>query len=702
MKKTTAILIFGLVPILSTFPFLLSINNVLPYFPFYPIFDLSHSDSMRDVYGLWLFKQLLIKKICSTWTDFIFYPIGINLSLYLTQIFFLGLLSSLLSFVFSWVTIYNILLLLAFWGIGYFTYCLARNAGLEKNIAIISGLSFQMSPWTYANVLSHLFVLWAVCGFILYAIALTSIISATKNQERVPWRYYLLGSFGFFLTFTTYVYFTIFIAIFSALVVIWYGRKSLKTWSMFLKNMFKLALLSIILVCPFLLIIFCYLHKAGTEALAVPLSLANKWSVDLVSYFLPSEFNPIFKSWVFPIKQNFSGNVAIQSAFINPVILLFGVLGLLNSKNKIKSLWFLVFLLFFSLSLGPFLKINGHTYNLPLPYCLLHVLPIFQAIRDCSMMTGIAHLAMSILFGLGISAYYQRFLGKHKHFIMSILLFLGFILYVNYYFTYTTPNLSPGYKIIKNAPRDKTVLELPYDPYRYANFYAQMYHHKRLINGMGLRLSPFYNNYFEQIWQNILAIPKQTIAALNLGYIIVHKDGYNCKTTTSSLGQEIWSDKKISIFKVSSSGLNIKQYFLDFSSKEKTFAIFKGLSCPEISAETPPRTFRWSSEKKTEIWFYISPKDTQKINFLEIFVYPFVPPFKQTQVMTVFLNQYKIKSLNLEKKWTLYRLKVKDRLKPGLNKLSFEYSHVFRPCDYYPQSKDDRTLAVAFDFLRLK
>ncbi|CAD7773808.1 MAG: hypothetical protein KIIPBIDF_00923 [Candidatus Methanoperedenaceae archaeon GB50] len=55
-----------------------------------------------------------------------------------------------------------------------------------------------MSPWTYANVLSHLFVLWAVCGFILYAIALTSIISATKNQERVPWRYYLLGSFGFF------------------------------------------------------------------------------------------------------------------------------------------------------------------------------------------------------------------------------------------------------------------------------------------------------------------------------------------------------------------------------------------------------------------------------------------------------------------------------------------------------------------------
>jgi len=650
MKKTTAILVFGLVPILSTFPFLLSINNVLPYFPFYPIFDLSH------------------KKICSTWTDFIFYPIGINLSLYLTQIFFLGLLSSLLSFVFSWITIYNILLLLAFWGIGYFTYSLARNAGLEKNIAIISGLAFQMSPWTYANVLSHLFVLWAVCGFILYAIALTSIISATKNQERVPWRYYLLGSFGFFLTFTTYVYFTIFIAIFSALVVIWYGCKSLKTWSMFLKNMFKLALLSIILVCPFLLIIFCYLHKVGTEALAVPLSLANKWSVDLVSYFLPSEFNPIFKSWLFPIKQNFSGNVAIQSAFINPVILLFGVLGLLNSKNKIKSLWFLVFLLFFSLSLGPFLKINGHTYNLPLPYCLLHVLPIFQAIRDCSMMTGIAHLAMSILFGLGISAYYQRFLGKHKHFIMSILLFLGFILYVNYYFTYTTPNLSPGYKIIKNAPRDKTV----------------------------------YNNYFEQIWQNILAIPKQTIAALNLGYIIVHKDGYNCKTTISSLGQEIWSDKKISIFKVSSSGLNIKQYFLDFSSKEKTFAIFKGLSCPEISAETPPRTFRWSSEKKTEIWFYISPKDTQKINFLEIFVYPFVPPFRQTQVMTVFLNQYKIKSLNLEKKWTLYRLKVKDRLKPGLNKLSFEYSHVFRPCDYYPQSKDDRTLAVAFDFLRLK
>jgi len=70
--------------------------------------------------------------------------------------------------------------------------------------------------------------------------------------------------------------------------------------------------------------------------------------------------------------------------------------------------------------------------------------------------------------------------------------------------------------------------------------------------------------------------------------------------------------------------------------------------------------------------------------------------------MTVFLNQYKIKSLNLEKKWTLYRLKVKDRLKPGLNKLSFEYSHVFRPCDYYSESKDDRTLAVAFDFLRLK
>lgn len=401
------IFIFCLFPIFSTFPFIFHIHRSLPYF--HPLFDLAHTDSVRDVYALWLFKQLW--QTGSLWkgfTDTIFHPVGIDISIHTVQISFLGLIASFLSIIFDWITIYNLLLLTGFFLIGYLSFVLIQRVTNDLKASLIAGMAMQMSPWTYANVMSHLFILWGFSGFLLFSIFIVSVIHDIRTKKRTRFAIYLLGLFGFTLTLTTYIYFSLFIIIFSLIALSFYLMKERMLAKELFLRLVKLSLVWSIVFSP-LIYFFINILKISDKAMLIPsLSLANEWSVDLLSYFLPSEFNPLFKPFVLPLKAYFNGNAAIQAAHISPIIFALAGLAVWQSKNRLKYLWLSTFIIFFFLSLGPFLKINGNTYHLPLPYYLLHHVPIFQSIRDCSMMTSVSHLSLIVLFGMGIKAWYEK------------------------------------------------------------------------------------------------------------------------------------------------------------------------------------------------------------------------------------------------------------------------------------------------------
>ena len=699
-------LIFWLVPIFSTFPFIFHINKSLPYF--YPLFDLAHTDSLRDVYALWLFKKMW--QTGSFWrgfTDAVFYPIGIDISIYMVQISFLGLIAYFLSNVFDWITIYNLLLLIAFFLIGYLSFLLIQKVTNDLGASIIGGLAMQISPWTYANAMSHIFVLWAFSGFILFCIFIVSAIHNIKTKKKIGLATYSLGLFGFTLTLTTYIYFSLFIIIFILIVLTFYLIEERKLAKELFFCLTKLGLVWCIIFSPLIYFFINVLKTSKKVILVVPLSLANQWSVDLLSYFLPSEFNPLFKPFILPLKAHFSGNAAIQAAHISPIILFFSALAIWQDKNRFKGLWLATFLLFFLFSLGPFLKVNGHTYPLPLPYQIIHRLPIFQAIRDCSMMTSISHLSLMVLFGMGIKTCYK--MAKAKKY-LGLLLIIFILTYINYDFRYAPPSIPKGYELIKNAQDKKTLLELPYDNYCYSYLYFQIFHKKRLINGIGIRYSPFYDTYFYQVRKNLYSVPQETINALNLGYIIIHKDYYlskdileKDKRIVSNLPvNKIWEDKECIIFKVNKSKIRpyYTPYYIDFSKEERIFVLFNNFSYPEVVPHSS-FTFRWATTNHSDIWFYVWPGDEKRLNYLEVCLHPFLRYHGDRRMVTICINGKKIDTIFLTTDWLVHRISnIQNFLRPGLNKIGFIYDGAFRPYDYY-KSSDKRPLSVAFDYIRI-
>lgn len=300
---------------------------------------------------------------------------------------------------------------------------------------------------------------------------------------------------------------------------------------------------------------------------------------------------------------------------------------------------------------------------------------------------------------------------KTRKYFGLILLIIGILTYINYDFKYASPLIPKEYELIRQAEDKKAVLELPYDHYCYAYFYFQTFHQKKLVNGIGIRYRPFYDTYFSQIRQNVFSAPQQTAAALNLGYIVIHKNHYPNSTTLEEdkkliscfAVNKLWENKECVIFKLSESKpMPVRTtYGIDFSREEKSFVLFNNFSWSEVILGSPHFTFRWTIAQHSDIWVYLWPGSEKGLNCLEVCLHPFLRYPEDKRKVTVFINGRKLDTFSLATDWSVHKIvNIKNILRPGLNKISFKYDGAFRPCDYY-QSNDQRLLSVAFDYLKL-
>ena len=145
---------------------------------------------------------------------------------------------------------------------------------------------------------------------------------------------------------------------------------------------------------------------------AIPLS------VDLLGWFTPTVLHPLFGSDLVAELRRVQERVHLDSGvgfqdvntvFLGWVSLALAVLGVIVYRRKVH-IWLWTSLIFGIFTLGPFLQINGrYRFDLdgieatfPLPFVILHYLPIIKANRAPNRNSVLLMLGLAVLVGYGV------------------------------------------------------------------------------------------------------------------------------------------------------------------------------------------------------------------------------------------------------------------------------------------------------------
>jgi hypothetical protein len=234
---------------------------------------------------------------------------------------------------------------------------------------------------------------------------------------------------------------------------------------------------------------------------------ADVYSSDVLSWVTPSAVQRIPGSVFAALDRQVTGGERL--AFPGFAVLLLASAGAILGARRRRGVWVLLFAVFFVLSLGPFLHVNGWTgdhfetygsrYSVPLPFFLLHSVPLLNGVRVPGRFSVVGILALDVLAALALARLAR---GRPRLGWGAAALALGVIVAEFFPAAITTlPAAVPSpYAAIRADPDPGAVLEIPlqwrtgYDGYgggipRYTTMpmYYAIEHRKPLVNGMVAR-----------------------------------------------------------------------------------------------------------------------------------------------------------------------------------------------------------------------
>ena len=145
---------------------------------------------------------------------------------------------------------------------------------------------------------------------------------------------------------------------------------------------------------------------------AIPLS------TDLLGWFTPTMLHPIFggdlitelrRVQLRALEMGVTGFRDLNTVFLGWVTLALALIGVFAYRSKVR-IWIWTSIIFGLFTLGPFLQINGeYQFDLdgvdatfPLPYALLHYMPIVKANRAPNRNSVLLMLGLAVLVGYGV------------------------------------------------------------------------------------------------------------------------------------------------------------------------------------------------------------------------------------------------------------------------------------------------------------
>lgn len=400
-------------------------------------------DESTFLWNVWYFKYALVDNLANPLhSELIWYPLGIDLILY-TYNFFHALLAQPLMLAFNLPLASNVAIWLSTILSGYGVFLLVRYL-LGRRWAGVSRLTpgAAMFAATGAGLL-YAFgsnrAIYAMLGHYdmvttqwipFYALALLRALDGGLSRRR---RIHAALWAGFFMALNglaemiTAVFLAIFTLIVLLIVLPAGVRRGHQTegkagapwpgWGMIVLLPLLAAATAFVVWSPVLLPI---LNQFVTDDFslqgwgeAIPLS------ADLTNFFSPTVIHPIFGGDVVAelrrvqlraLEMGVTGPRDVTTVFLGWVTAALALIGLIRFRRRVK-LWGWTALVFGLFSLGPFLQINGrYRFDLdgieatfPLPFALLHYIPIVKANRAPNRNSVLLMLGLAVLVGYALA-----------------------------------------------------------------------------------------------------------------------------------------------------------------------------------------------------------------------------------------------------------------------------------------------------------
>ena len=435
-------------------------------------------DVFQSLWNLWWTPHAIFSLHQSPYhTALLFAPLGANL---VTET--LTPIAGILSVPFQLISLpfaYNVLFFTSFAFSGLFMYMLAHYITKSRNGSVLAGLIYAFSPMHIAQSYSHLN--WTIVEFI--PLFILFFIMALKEKN---WKYSLYAGISFvLLTFMGDIEQGLVIAVFvivSIVVMLLIERRELLSRQA-LKSLVLIAIFALVIGSPFYYWIYRGLNSSTLQTAHQLSGITNNmlYSDNLLSYFLPSYYNGIFNSVSKSYFNSIYGltyqgityqtDVSEKVSYAGYAVLLLVLYGLYHDykKDRLKSslYWIAIGIVFFLLSLGPYIQISSSVTGVPSLYILYRDIPIFNIVREPGRFDIIVTVVLGILAAFGFDAISKKVRVTNNN------LALGFALVIMLEYSalplsasfanslITNAQLPPHLSELSNAQGNFSVLMLP-------------------------------------------------------------------------------------------------------------------------------------------------------------------------------------------------------------------------------------------------
>ena len=436
-----------------------------------------YGDVFQSLFNLWWVPySIFVLHASPYFTHLLYYPVGAN---FVTQT--MSPMAGILTWPIQQLSpalAYNLLFLTAFALSGLFMYMLAYYITGNKYASFIAGLIFAFSPMHIAQAQGHLD--WTLIEFVpLFILFLMKSIFESKK------RYPILAAISFFmLTFFGDIEQGIMMflfAIISVILLFILKHKEVQKKQAAINLSLMIAVIALLFM-PFLLAIAPHLKGAVSVASQQSAISDNlQWSDNLMSFFLPSYYNPLFSSisssyanQIYSLTYqgiSYAINVGERVSYIGYSVLILMILGVYydykNNKLKHSLFWIMIFAIYFLLALGPYLQIFNTVTGIPTLYSLYLNIPYLNIIREPGRFDMIVTIAMAILAAMGFMKIIDGKDDRKKLMYTAILSIIILIEYAGMVLPpassqlYTNATIPSEYYLIGNLTGNSSILMLP-------------------------------------------------------------------------------------------------------------------------------------------------------------------------------------------------------------------------------------------------
>jgi hypothetical protein len=703
-------------------------------------------DEYTFLWNTWWFRYALFdlgqSPLYSTHT---FYPLGISLVLY-TYNLFNALVSLPFQSVLSLPAISNLTFLLATALSGYGTFLLVEytlassveghSAGddlpsrIPRLAAFLAGLIYAFGSYRLVYAAIGHYDMWSTAWIPFYALFLLK----TVHEER--WRNAIYAGIFWVLAMLCEMIFGVFLGMLSLILLAFAlsrrGRAEIAGGpSALLVRLALMGLVATLLYSPVLLPILGEMF-GGYELAGW--GDAEKLSVDLAGLVTPTALHPLGGDWTETLRQTREGSARfrdVNTVFLGWAGLALAALGTLGYRRRLAA-WITSFVTFTIFSLGPLLQINGRstfdldglTVNVPLPFILLHYMPVVKANRVPNRFSAVMMLALAVLAGFG-AHWLLRKVARSRTRVAGLLLVTCCLLLFEHWsipIPLTDARIPPVYEQVAADPGDWAILQLPLG-WRNSfgvqgvestqTQYYQTYHHKRLLSGNISRNPPFKFDYFQQVPILDSLITLQTygqvdaerraadrstaeefLAFYDIRYVIVapgvpgrppYVDTRDAAVAyvEEVLPVEIVYDQDGWLLYRTERAANLTTVSIDFGSPQPLtrMAVGEGWAQDETIQGA---SANWAVAQGAQV-FLPAPEGAD--HYLTVTALPFDYPGAREQTLVPYINGHRLERIAFSPGWNTYSWQVPAQLvHRGLNQVRFEFDHLATPAEVLPDS----------------